>query len=177
MSLKEQFTLLANYNQWMNIKVYAAASALDAGELSRERGAFFGSIFGTLNHILVGDIIWLKRFAAHPNLSASLDEVAALDNPRGLDHCMFDDSAALAERRAWLDERIIVWTGGLTEHHMDLVIIYHNTQGVAANRRFSSLLLHFFNHQTHHRGQVSTLLHQAGADIGVTDLLAQIPLE
>ncbi|WP_286803953.1 DinB family protein, partial [Marinobacter sp. UBA2498] len=66
---------------------------------------------------------------------------------------------------------------GLTQSDLDFVLSYHNTKGIPANKRYSSLVLHFFNHQAHHRGQVSALLSQAGADVGVTDLLALIPKE
>ncbi|PHS48478.1 MAG: damage-inducible protein DinB [Marinobacter sp.] len=177
MSLKEHFELMAAYNQWMNTKIYEAAGILDETELSRERGAFFGSIIGTLNHIVVGDTIWLKRFAMHPTFSIALKEVADLPSPNKLNDILFEDFAALSERRAWLDNHIICWVGTLSDDDLNVVLRYQNTKGVPANRRFSSLLQHFFNHQTHHRGQVSTLLSQAGVDIGVTDLLALIPDE
>ncbi|MBV7263459.1 damage-inducible protein DinB [Photobacterium sp. WH24] len=177
MSLKEHFTLLAAYNQSMNTKVYEAASRLDKKELTKDRGAFFGSVFGTLNHILVGDIIWLKRFSSHPSCMSSLREVVNLPNPSSLDQILFEDFTALSEQRSWLDCQIICWVDELTETDLDLLLSYHNTKGISANKRFSSLVLHFFNHQTHHRGQVSALLSQAAEDIGVTDLLALIPEE
>lgn len=137
----------------------------------------FGSILGTLNHILVGDTIWLKRFATHPSCLNSLREVADLQSPESLDQVLFEDIGILSEQRIWLDRQIVNWIAGLSEGDLDFVLSYRNTKGVAANKRYSSLVLHFFNHQTHHRGQVSTLLSQAGMDVGVTDLLAQIPEE
>lgn len=177
MNLKKHFELLSSYNQWMNLKVFEAAEQLSADELTKNRDAFFGSILGTLNHIAVGDTIWLKRFATHPSCQDSLREVSNLDTPTSLNQVLFDDIGQLKAHRAWLDEQIIRWISGLTEDDLDVVLSYHNTKGVPASKRFSRLLLHFFNHQTHHRGQVSTLLSQAGVDIGVTDLLALIPNE
>lgn len=177
MSLKHHFELLASYNQWMNLKVYEAAGHLTVADLAKDRGAFFGSILGTLNHILVGDTIWLKRFAAHPSCLVSLHEVADLPNPTSLDQIISSDFGKLFEHRVWLDRQIINWIGALYDDDLDFVLSYHNTQGIPANKRYSSLVLHFFNHQTHHRGQVSALLSQAGEDIGVTDLLALIPEE
>ena len=177
MSLRTNFELMAAYNQWMNEKIYGAARGLEQTELAKDRGAFFGSILGTLNHIVVGDTIWLKRFAMHPTFSIALKEVADLPSPNKLNDILFEDFAALSERRAWLDNHIICWVGTLSDDDLNVVLRYQNTKGVPANRRFSSLLQHFFNHQTHHRGQVSTLLSQAGVDIGVTDLLALIPDE
>jgi len=177
MSLKDQFELLATYNQWMNTKVYEAAGHLSATDLARNRGAFFGSILGTLNHILVADTIWLKRFATHPSCGISLREVVALPDPTSLDQIVFDDLDGLKEHRIWLDRQIIEWTSLLSEEDLDFVLTYHNMKGIPASKRYSILVLHFFNHQTHHRGQVSTLLSQMGVDVGVTDLLALIPDE
>lgn len=177
MSLKNHFELLAAYNQWMNSKVYEAAGQLSATDLAKDRGAFFGSILGTLNHILVGDILWLKRFATHPSCLNSLREVADLQNPTSLDQILFDDLGRLSDQRIWLDRQIINWIAELSESDLDFVLSYHDIKGIPAKKRYSSLVLHFFNHQTHHRGQVSALLSQAGVDIGVTDLLALIPEE
>ncbi|WP_148864359.1 DinB family protein [Marinobacter fonticola] len=177
MSLKNHFELLATYNQWMNLKVYEAAGQLSAADLAKDRGAFFGSILGTLNHIFVGDAIWLKRFSTHPSCLNSLREVTDLQNSTSLDQMLFEDFDSLFEQRIRLDRQIISWIAELSENDFDFILSYHNIKGVPGNKRYSSLVLHFFNHQTHHRGQVSTLLSQVGADIGVTDLLDQIPEE
>ncbi len=177
MTSKAHFILLADYNQWMNTNVYEAAARLDAAELARDRGAFFGSILGTLNHILVADTIWLQRFAKHPRCHPLLQQVAELPRPARLDQLLFDDLADLAKQRSWMDFQIIAWFQALNDDDLNLVLSYHNTKGVAFHKRFSNLMLHLFNHQTHHRGQVTVLLSQTGVDIGVTDLLAVIPNE
>lgn len=178
MELQPHFALMASYNQWMNAKVYDAASKLTAAELNEERGAFFGSIFGTLNHIAVADTIWLKRFATHPSSTArTLAVMIDLPTPERFDQLMFDDLEGLKAHRRWLDTVIINWVAALTDDDLSTTLSYHNTKGAASKRRYSSLLVHFFNHQTHHRGQVSTLLSQAGIDIGTTDLLDLIPDE
>lgn len=178
MELQLHFALMASYNQWINAKVYDAASKLTAAELTQERGAFFGSIFGTLNHIVVADTIWLKRFATHPSSTArTLAVMIDLPTPERLDQVMFDDLEGLNAHRQWLDIVIINWVAALIDDDLSTTLSYHNTKGVASKRRYSSLIFHFFNHQTHHRGQVSTLFSQAGVDIGVTDLLALIPCE
>jgi len=177
MSLKQHFELMATYNQWMNDKVYGAAGELGQTDLNEDRGAFFGSILGTLNHILVADTIWLKRFANHPASANALRRIAELPDPVSLDQVVFEDFDKLHERRKWFDEQIISWISGLSDSDLDQVLSYRNTKGVGANRRFSALILHFFNHQTHHRGQVTTLLSQAGKDVGVTDLLVLVPEE
>jgi uncharacterized damage-inducible protein DinB len=91
-----------------------------------------------------------------------------------LDQPMADDIRALGTLRAELDELITRLAQHLTEADLDSTLTYHNTKGIAAQKNFFALLMHLFNHQTHHRGQATTLLQQAGVDIGVTDLLALI---
>ncbi len=177
MKFSEHVCLLASYNQWMNARVYAAAGTLSAAELAAERRAFFGSILGTLNHLLVADTIWLKRFARHPAGHAALEPVRRLPDPAALDQMLFSDLEAMAKQRRMLDDIIVRWADSLTDGDLEHVLHYANTRGVESDKRFFSLVMHFFNHQTHHRGQVSTLLSQAGVDIGVTDLLARIPNE
>jgi uncharacterized damage-inducible protein DinB len=83
----------------------------------------------------------------------------------------------LHDRRRLLDRVIVDWCGELTEKDLALPFAYENMRGEPARRRFSGVLAHFFNHQTHHRGQASTLLFQAGEDVGITDLLPHIPEE
>lgn len=170
----EQIVLMAAYNRWMNRKVYAAAAQLSEAQLRMDRQAFFGSILGTLNHLALGDTVWLKRFAQHPTGFSALAPLEAIAMPRDLKHLAFADLEQLATRRGWLDQLISDWVETLREPDLDQRLHYRNMRGVASDKPFSSLLLHFFNHQTHHRGQVTTLLTQAGVDVGDTDLLALI---
>lgn len=175
MSRTAHISLMAEYNEWMNSKVYKAALALPGEALMAERQAFFGSLFGTLNHVAVGDTLWLQRFASHPAHYPALDPIRRLPTPTSLDQLLYSDIHSLATYRRALDQLILSWARSIREAELDLPLRYHNTQGVAAERNFFSLIMHFFNHQTHHRGQASTLLAQAQVDIGVTDLLALIP--
>jgi uncharacterized damage-inducible protein DinB len=177
MTVRDHVVLMARYNEWMNLRLYAAAGNLSSQELLADRKAFFGSIMGTLNHIVVGDTLWLKRFAAHPANHIALDPVRQLQAPLSLDQVLFTDLVSLSRQRKFLDQIIRQWAESLTEQNLDHVLRYANTKGVVSNKRFSSLVMHFFNHQTHHRGQASTLLFQAGQDVGITDLLAVIPNE
>ena len=170
----EHIALMATYNQWMNRKVYDAASTLTHAQLTLDRQAFFGSILGTLNHLMLGDTVWLKRFAEHPANFAALAPLNGIATPGDLKQLAFANLAELSAHRAWLDQLIIDWASSLHESHLDQHLRYHNMRGVAAEKPFFGLLVHFFNHQTHHRGQVTTLLSQAGVDVGITDLLALI---
>lgn len=172
--MKSNFELMASYNQLMNQQIYSVADALSPVELNKDRGAFFGSTLGTLNHILVGDIIWLKRFANHPNSFASLNDVRDLKAPSALNVILYPTLGALVQIRAEMDKTIISFTAELTQESIASSLNYKSVQGVEFNKGFGFLLQHFFNHQTHHRGQVSTLLHQAGVAVGVTDLLVSI---
>ncbi|WP_426103685.1 DinB family protein [Massilia sp. TSP1-1-2] len=177
MSERALFGLLAEYNEAMNTKLYQAAGQLSAEQLNEDRGAFFGSLSGTMNHIVAGDTIWLQRFAGHPARFAALQPVLAMAAPAGLTAIYSRDLATLSVQRGKLDAIIRQWVAGLADADLQHVLQYKNTKGVPAQKRFSSLVLHFFNHQTHHRGQASTLLSQAGIDLGMTDLLAWIPNE
>lgn len=174
MPTREDIVLLASYNAAMNARLYAAAATLPRQALSAGRGAFFGSIIGTLNHIVAGDTIWLRRFMGHPSDFASLKPMADIPAPAGLAHRYSEELEALLEHRLRLDAIITALATEVSESDLGQTLLYRNARG--DNRKpFGGLLLHFFNHQTHHRGQASTLLSQAGGDIGVTDLLEWIP--
>lgn len=166
---------MAEYNRWMNERLYEAASTLDAETLVAEKGAFFGSILGTLNHIAVADTIWLHRFAQHGLPLRSLSALSSFPQPASLSQSLAPGLEGLCRYRRELDQLIEHWASELTTEHMESNIAYANMAGVTSSRNFGELLQHFFNHQTHHRGQVSTLLFQSGVDVGVTDLLAIIP--
>lgn len=168
----EYMRKMADYNRWMNEKVYAAASRLPAQELTAERGAFFGSIMGTLNHLMVADLIWLKRFTRLPAANTALDNLQGIETPTALDQPLYEDFARLREQRVWLDGVIVAWANALQAEHLEHVLEYANTRGDRFRKRFGGVAMHFFNHQTHHRGQVTTLLSQAGIDVGETDLRA-----
>ncbi|WP_430391411.1 DinB family protein [Dyella sp. 20L07] len=165
---------MAAYNTWMNDKVYAAAANLPAHEIVADRKAFFGSILATLNHLAVADTIWLQRFAAHPAHYAMLSAFGELPKRTNLAEQLYGDLADLREHRRFLDGVIERWADAVSEGDLDQVLAYANTKGVASRRPFFYVLMHFFNHQTHHRGQVTTLLTQAGVDVGTTDLLMLI---
>lgn len=175
MSAIEHFVLLARYNADMNRQLYDAAAKLPAGELTAARKAFFGSLAGTLNHLLAGDTIWLKRFSRHPADFPALQAMRDLPQPSGLTHTFSEELPVLRAYREQLDAIISAFASQLTQADLAHAFEYRSTRGDLYGKPFGLLLLHFFNHQTHHRGQASTLLTQAGVDIGVTDLLLWVP--
>lgn len=176
MPVKEDIVLMASYNAAMNGKLYAAAATLAPEALREDRGAFFGSVIGTLNHLVSADTIWLRRFMGHPRHFAALDALAEIPVAGGLTHVYSEDIDGLLAYRVRIDAIITDFADQLTDTDLSEVLTYRNSRG-EFSKRFGHLLLHFFNHQTHHRGQVTTLLSQSGVDIGVTDLLAWIPNE
>lgn len=174
MPTREDIVLLASYNASMNTRLYAAAATLPKEALGADRGAFFGSVLGTLNHIVAGDTIWLRRFMAHPSSLLSLAAMVGIPAPAGLAYTYSDDLASLLEHRVRLDAIITAMAEEVSDEDLAQPLSYKNSRG-EFRKKFGSLLLHLFNHQTHHRGQASTLLTQAGVDIGVTDLVEWIP--
>ncbi len=171
----DDIVLLAAYNADMNRKLYDAAGRLAPGELVADRRAFFGSLLGTMNHVVAGDTIWLTRFAQHPAAFAALAPLRGAPMPTSLTQSFGDDLATLRAQRQRLDGFITAFAAELEPADLDATFVYRSTKGMEFRKHFGSLLLHFFNHQTHHRGQASTLLTQAGVDIGVTDLVVLVP--
>ncbi|HET8869477.1 MAG TPA: DinB family protein [Aquabacterium sp.] len=169
------FCQLARYNQWMNRKLYDAASVISDEQLHADKGAFFGSVFGTLNHLAVADTLWLKRFALHPAGFSSLVQMADHPQPTALDQPLRSSFAELLTLRATLDDIIIAFTLELRDEHLASALEYKSTKGVPSRKLLGDVLMHFFNHQTHHRGQATTLFSQMGMDVGATDLLLLMP--
>jgi len=169
--MTEYLQRMASYNQWMNEKLFAKAGELSAAELAKERGAYFGSILGTLNHIMVGDLLWFSRFALNKHCRESLPWLSDFPKPTSLSDILFDDFSELTATRKELDALIVEFSEAFTDELLAQPISYRNMAGEKHTRPLGPLLQHFFNHQTHHRGQVTTLLFQAGIDPGPTDLL------
>ena len=160
MATPDNTRMLAAYNRWMNDKLYACAAQLTDAQRKRDLKAFFKSIHGTLNHLLVGDNLWMGRLERQPFAITTLD--AEL-------HADFD--ALTAARRA-MDERISAFAERVTAEWLAAPFEYRKMSGAQVAVMGWAVLTHFFNHQTHHRGQVTTLLMQSGLDPGDTDIVA-----
>jgi uncharacterized damage-inducible protein DinB len=155
--------LFARYNRWMNEKLYAVCADFSDEERKRDRGAPFGSMHGTLNHLLLADHVWLGRFKGKPYAARSLGQE------------LYSDFEELRAARAALDDEIEAWVGTLSQEELQgtLRFMPFSVQ-VEREGPLWFCLTHFFNHQTHHRGQLTALIEAAGGDCGVTDLL-QLP--
>ena len=154
---------MAHYNQWQNENQYGAADRLPELERTRQTGAFWRSIHGTLSHLMWGDQIWMRRFepSLPPPRAASGAESAAA----------YPDWDELKRERQAFDTVMIGWANTLTPAWLEGDLTYHSR---IAKRDLSlpkwMLVTHLFNHQTHHRGQVHCMLTQAGVKPGDTDL-------
>lgn len=156
----EQYAQLARYNRWMNGKLYELAASLTDEERKRPMKAFFGSIHGTFNHILLADKVWLGRFgAAEPRVVTSLAEE------------LYSNFEELRAERAKIDETITEYVASLDEARLVAPLVY-TSRGATSSHPLWYALTHFFNHQTHHRGQATTLFMQLGHDPGSTDAIA-----
>jgi len=142
----DYFRRLARYNAWANRRLYEACAALSEADYRAARPSFFGSIHATLNHILVGDRVWLARFIGGVSCIERLDEI------------LYDDFPSLRAARAAEDARILTYTGNLDDAAIDQTLRYRNMAGEPQETPLRWTLAHFFNHQAHHRGQVHGLL-------------------
>ncbi|MFC5068376.1 DinB family protein [Flaviflagellibacter deserti] len=145
------FSMLAGYNKWANNRLYDAAALVPDEEYRADRGAFFGSLHGTLNHLLVVDYIWMRRFTGRGSAPDELDVI------------LHDDLAALRAAREVQDDVIISWVDSLTEADLTGMIRYRSiSKPTDIAQPLAPALVHFFNHQTHHRGQAHALLTRFG---------------
>ena len=150
----------ARYNRWANRRIYDACAKLPPADYFAPRPSFFGSIHATLNHILVGDSIWLGRFrGAVPAHLKSLDQI------------LHEDSQSLRAAREAKDAEIVAFCDGLDSAALAGSFTYTNMRGERFTDPLFPPLTHFFNHQTHHRGQVHGLLSHAGAAPPELDLI------
>ncbi len=171
MILTDQYRELARYNTWMNEKIYAAAATLDDEARTRNLGAFFGSVHGTLNHLLWADRIWLWRFTEDPEVGLSRDRDG---HPIAIgmhDQVLYPDFTDLRRERLATDGHIERWVDGLDDDRLAAPVRYKNMSGGTREHPLWMAATHFFNHETHHRGQATTLLMQLGRDPGVTDFM------
>jgi uncharacterized damage-inducible protein DinB len=159
---QQHFRMLALYNGWANERLYASAAQLTPEALAEDRGAFFGSLLGTLNHLLVTDRLWMSRLEGASPQGTRLNQV------------LHEDFGALRAARRSQDEKLIAFVHDLGEERLAEPLDYATTSGAAHSQPLHQVLAHLFNHQTHHRGQAH---HMIGIALGrenapVLDLLA-----
>ena len=156
--MKSLFTMLARYNAWANARLYDAAERLDDADYRADLGAAFGSIHGTLNHVIVGDRVWLTRFTGQGTPPASLDATIA------------DDRPGLRAERDRTDADYLGYVDRLSEADLAGTFAYERA-GKTYAQQLAPGLLHAFNHQTHHRGQCHAMLTRLTGEAPALDLI------
>jgi len=159
---QNNFSTLATYNQWANARLYAVVERLSEAQRNQDMKAFFGSIMATLNHILVGDLIWMARIEKAGRVLESLDAI------------LHTDYMTLNQDRQDTDVRIIKVMEAMTEQDINKRMAYKNVAGQVCEDLTSEVLTHMFNHQTHHRGQCHAMLSQLGQEAPPLDLIYYI---
>jgi uncharacterized damage-inducible protein DinB len=145
--MKSILEMLAGYNRWANRRLYAAAAELGDADYRADHGAFFGSVHGTLNHLLAGDRIWMWRLTGQGDVPARLDQIL---------YESLDDLRAAREAE---DERIVSYVAALADGAFAGTVRYRTITGPAdIEQELLPVLINFFNHQTHHRGQAHALV-------------------
>jgi uncharacterized damage-inducible protein DinB len=163
LAMKSHFLLMAKYNAWANARLYKMASDLPDELYRRNVGAYFGSLHGTLNHILTADRIWMRRLTGTG------------EHPDKLNAILFDDLVSLRAARQNEDERILGFIEGLAEADFEKNYEYRTLNGTPQRQMLREILAHFVNHQTHHRGQAHAILTVLGvAEPDPLDLLAML---
>ena len=157
--MKAHFSMFAAYNRWANERLYEAAATLPDPDFRRPRGAFFGSLHGTLNHLLVADRIWMRRFTGEGPVQTRLDEV------------LFGKLSELDAARREMDERIIAYVDTLSEGDLEATFTYRTiVNPTDITQPLAPALAHFFNHHTHHRGQAHCLVTQIAGNAAMPSL-------
>ncbi|HXV25728.1 MAG TPA: DinB family protein [Alphaproteobacteria bacterium] len=154
------FPLMARFNEWANARLYGAVERLSDENYRLDRGLFFGSIHRTLNHLMVVDRLWTRRIDGEPHGIVSLDMQ------------LYEDFAELSDARVQEDRRLIRQVDGLDEERLGQPVRYRRIIGSGeAETRCSHILLTLFNHQTHHRGQITAALTQSGIEPPPLDIV------
>ena len=157
--MKQHFQTFAAYNRWANQRLYAIVARVTDHDYRRDLGAFFDSLHGTLNHILVGDRAWLRRLTGEGPAPAGLDEI------------LYEEFSELRAARDAEDQRIVTYVDGLDDAAFSRTVAYANMSGERHEQPVAQILAHVFNHQTHHRGQAHGLLTQLGHAAPALDLM------
>ncbi len=158
----EYCVTMAQYNGWQNRQLKATLAAMDPAELTRDRGAYFGSLLGTANHLLWGDRIWLSRLTGGVAPEGGIPGSPSLT----------PDIEAWALERFRTDGALLRWAKGLDA--VDLtgpLAWYSGATGRDVEKPLALCVVHMFNHQTHHRGQIHAMLTAAGSPAPVSDLV------
>ncbi len=170
MSLAKNFKMMSLYNKRMNKQLMTRCLTLPAELIERETKSFFPNIISYWNHILFGDLILLRRLAANEVGQLNSADCEQFPTPKSPQDIYHHDLAELVSLRLQVDELIERYCANLTEDDCDKFITYTTTEGDSITKAVADITQHLFNHQTHHRGQLTCLLSQFSVDYGCMDL-------
>ena len=169
--MMEQFLLLAKYNRWMNQSIYKTCLAMGQDNVDKNQDSFFPSISKTLNHLLLGDLVWLYRCSGDKGVMKFVDGDGHDFKIKSLNQVVFSKLEELWEKRQGIDNDIVKYVESLNADQVNESVEYRSTDGCLHTKDLGTILTHWFNHQTHHRGQITALIHQQGYEFGTTDLI------
>lgn len=175
MSLANNFRMLSLYNQRINHQLLICCRDLSVADLNKETHSFFSNIINYWNHVLFGDLIMLRRLGNNDIGGFSLaylDDFPVPTSGRDIYHIEISDVALLRTR---VDKVIVKCFLGINDDDCLQMISYKTTEGVAITKSVADFCQHLFNHQTHHRGQLTCILSQLGVDYGCMDLPIIVP--
>lgn len=158
-TMKAHFQRMAAYNRWANARLYEAVGTLSPAGIAAPRSGFFPSLLKTLNHILVGDTVWMGRLDGTGSTISSLDQI------------LHTEFGALQAARVTMDNRIVAHVDALVPARLEEDLVYRTVAGDPMRMQVTQVLAHFFNHQTHHRGQAHAMLSSTEVAPPVLDLI------
>ena len=158
-AMKANFRRMAAYNRWANARLYEAVGKLSPEEFAAPRSGFFPSLLKTLNHILVGDTVWMGRLEDTGSSIKSLDQI------------LHTEFGALQAARSAMDNRIVAYVEAVAPARLEEDLVYRTVAGDPMRTNVTQVLAHFFNHQTHHRGQAHAMLSSTTVAPPVMDLI------
>ncbi|MCP3699683.1 MAG: damage-inducible protein DinB [Aliivibrio sp.] len=175
MDLSSNFRMLASYNQRMNKQLLSVCNELTHRQLHQNTDSFFPTIMAHWNHILFGDLIMLQRLVANDLVSVDASVLEKLPVSKSVSDTFASDLNELSELREFIDSIYIDITNQFSADSCNQIVRYRTTEGQVIERTVGEFCQHVFNHQTHHRGQLTCLLSQFGLDFGCTDLPMIVP--
>ena len=175
MDLSSNFRILAVYNQRMNQQLISVCEQLSYEQLHSETNSFFPTVMAHWNHILFGDLIMLQRLVANDMVSMDSQVLELLPTAKSVDDIFVETLDELRSIRKTVDEIYVQITAEFGNTDYDREVCYVTTEGQELVRNLGEFCQHIFNHQTHHRGQLTCILSQFGLDFGCTDLPVIVP--
>jgi len=175
MNLASNFKMLSIYNMRMNAQLLECCRDLSAEKLAEDTKTFFPSIISYWNHLMFGDLIMMTRLGVNEIGSLSATDLEHFPKPASTKDIYFSNFSDLERVRREIDKLILEWCSTLTDKDCERVLTYRTTEGHQISKRASDVIQHMFNHETHHRGQLTCILSLYGVDYGFTDLPMIVP--